>query len=521
MNNIQKTFWLLILVLFGRQVILPQENDISLTASDFEFNYSSTSIHQIIGHDIANFYVIKHQLNQYYLEKLDNDLNLLKEEPIKLHEGLKTYTFETIVHFHDELYIFISKRRFKNITLYYQKIDKSTLLPSTEKIEITTMEFIKGNWSDFHFALSKKETKLLIACPTKVNLSKVQFNEYFVFDKGLKLLWKRKDSFEYTRQGPQESEYLVDEHGNVSILSVLKRENPLDLFRSVKNIYILFRIINEGQDFYQYPLTYENRYIRGVKIVAADNGDLVCVGMYSEMYNSGVRGTFFFKIDPVNGQIYDHRMQDFNSQFLEQLAEINEPIISGEELIEYVATDLLLRDNDRIILIAEQFFNQTYNTYNNILLTCFNPDGSIYWNQVIPKQQSYDIRHLQNSETEPQYYREYIRNTGILDLYNEHYCSYALIAPIDKNELVFVFNDHIKNLQERKRMKSFGNPRRSYISAVKVDEYGNLSKQILTKWKRKKAFPKPMRYYDTLYDSIVIPAFRGRKYNYYKVVAEL
>jgi len=41
------------------------------------------------------------------------------------------------------------------------------------------------------------------------------------------------------------------------------------------------------------------------------------------------------------------------------------------------------------------------------------------------------------------------------------------------------------------------------------------------KWKKKALFPEPIRYYDTLYNTIIIPAFKGRKYNYYKITAKL
>jgi hypothetical protein len=92
-----------------------------------------------------------------------------------------------------------------DITLYYQKLDKDNLKPLSDLIEITTIKNINGNWADFHFALSKEETKLLIACRTKLVWSGAQFNEFYVFGEKLELLWKRKDAMEFHGQGPRDT----------------------------------------------------------------------------------------------------------------------------------------------------------------------------------------------------------------------------------------------------------------------------------------------------------------------------
>ncbi|MFO7655631.1 MAG: hypothetical protein R6W78_01045 [Bacteroidales bacterium] len=484
-----------------------------------EFNYSSTSLHKIIGHDSDNYYVLKYYSNQYHLEKLDKDLNLLLEEPIILFEGLKSYDFETVVHFHNELYVFASKLRFNNITLYYQKIDKSNLQAATELIELTTLKFIKGNWADFHFALSQRETKLMVACRTKVQWSKVQFNEYYVLGKNMELIWKRNDSFEYSGQGPRDNKYNVDEQGNISILSLLRDESIFSLFSDVKNVYTIYRYTDNGSYFQEYPITIKDKYIRGIKIFGNDQGELVCAGLYSELFRAGVRGTFFFKILPGDGNIYYNYLNEFSDDLLEQLAETKEPTIAKEELIQYLMTDLVQRDNGKIFLVAEQLFEQTYETYNNLIVTCYDTLGQVYWTRVIKKKQDFNINSLTPLKIEPTDYRDYVIETGSLDMYLENYCSYALMAPLDENDIYIFFNEDIRNLDNPNRYINFNRPRKSYIRGVRIDEYGNISDHPVIKWKKRALYPEPMRFYDTLGNTIVIPAFKGRKYNYYKITA--
>jgi hypothetical protein len=516
-NMADKIIFLLIAAILWP--VSARSQPIEITASEPDFNQGSTTIHRIFGHDAENYFVLKYYGGQYHIEKLDHNLNFIREEPLKLYEGLKTYDLENIVHFHGELYLFASHRRFAETDLLCRKIDKETLLPASEFFILATVKFIRGNWPDFHFALSRRETKLMVACQIKLNWERVLHNEFYVFDKGLELLWTRKDYYEFTGQGPRESKFIVDEVGNVSILSLTRRESILSLFQDIKNSYVIHRYSNEGKVFYAYPLTLEDRYIRGVRIVGGEHGELICAGLYSDLFRAGVGGTFFFKIDPESGIIYDNRSEPFSAEMLSILTDLKEPMMTDTELMKYRLTDLVLRENGSVMLIAEQLFEQNYNTYNNIIVTCFDTTGQVYWSRVVPKRQDFDIRYLAQYEEEVGDYRDFIRETGTIHEYVENYCSYALIAPLNGNDITLVFNDHIRNLEPDKKSRSFSNPRKSYLAAVHISESGAVSKYTLQPWKRKALFPEPIRFYDTLYDTIIIPAFRGRKFNYYKITA--
>jgi len=74
---------------------------------------------------------------------------------------------------------------------------------------------------------------------------------------------EQEDYFEFSGQGPRENIYLVDEQGNISILSLIKRESIISLFQDIKNSYTIHRYTNDGATFREYPMALENRYIRG------------------------------------------------------------------------------------------------------------------------------------------------------------------------------------------------------------------------------------------------------------------
>lgn len=497
----------------------PQEFEVS--ASKPDVNNGTTHLHKIIGHDKDHYYVIKFYGTQYFLEKLDNELNPVIEEPIKLFRGIKTYQLETVVHFHNELYVFVSRARIDDITLYYLRISKDNLQPVSELTEVAKIKNIKGAWADFHFALSRHETKLMVACRTKLSWSGAQFNEIFVFDKGLEVVWKRKDSFEFAGPGPRDNMYIVDETGNVSVLSLLKREWLISLVRKIKNLYNIYSYTHNGEMFKEYPVTITDRFIRGVRIIAGDQGELICTGLYSDLLRKGVRGSFFFRIDPITGNVVDYNLNEFDDAFISQLSKMKEPLIAQEELISYVITDVVLRENNKIIMIAEQVFNQPYDTYNNLIITCFDNNGQVYWTQVVEKHQDFHFRPDTARYVELSDYRDYIMNTGFLEQGAVNYCSYALMAPLDKSAIIIFYNDNIRNLEQPGEKGNFRRPKKSYILAVTIDEYGNISRNPLVPWKKKASFPEPIRFYDTLHETIVIPAFRYRRFNYYKITAHL
>jgi hypothetical protein len=358
----------------------------------------------------------------------------------------------------------------------------------------------------------------MVACRTKLSWSHAQFNELYVFGEDFNLLWKRKDSFEFKGVGPRDNMYMVDEMGNVSVLSLLKRESIISLIRDYRNLYSIYRYSNEGNEFKEYPVTLDDQYIRGIRIIAGENGDIVCAGLYSDMFKTGVRGTFFFKIDGTTGLVNDRHVNPFDEAVLTELAGLKEPIIRDEELISYVISDIVLRADGKVILISEQVFHQSYNTFNNLIVTNLDLNGGVYWTRVIPKRQNFNMNN-EIADVDLLEYRDFIMATGYIEPNEDNLCSYALMAPLDGSGIVLFYNDDIRNMDQTQEYRPFSRPKKSYLLAVAIDEFGNITKTPLIPWKKKALFPAPIRFYDTLHETIVIPAFRNRSINYYRITA--
>ena len=238
-----------------------------------------------------------------------------------------------------------------------------------------------------------------------------------------------------------------------------------------------------------------------------------------DLLYTGIKGTFFYKIDAETGRIYDNSLNPYDEALMSQLAAMKEPMRNDEELVYYFITDMVLRENGRIMMIAEQVFVQNYDTYNNLIVTSFESNGQVYWNRLIEKNQDYNFSNRSKEQIELSNDRDYIMTTGFISQGFQNFCSYALMAPIDGSGIIVFYNDDIRNRDGGQERINFNRPKKSYILAVAIDEYGNLTRKPLTEWKKKALFPEPIRFYDNLHETIVIPAFRGRKYNYYRITA--
>jgi hypothetical protein len=118
---------------------------------------------------------------------------------------------------------------------------------------------------------------------------------------------------------------------------------------------------------------------------------------------------------------------------------------------------------------------------------------------------------------EPEDIREFLVNSGAIGDYNTNYCSYALLAPVDESKMFLVYNESIKNItKKKKKYYNFNNPKKSYVAVVEITENGQVNKKTVLPWKRKALFPKPLHYYEQKTDELIIPAYRNRKYKFYK-----
>jgi len=474
-----------------------QENlrGVELTWGSQENVPSSYVMPEISGHDASGFYVLSYD-HRWAIEHYDADLNHTAKEYLTMHDRLRTRKVEALIHFHDVLYLFTSEERFNNIVLYVETIDKKSLQQNRD-IKIFKQIYNMSGWvADFGFRLSEKESKLLIYNKIVAFWQKYQVLEWGVYGPGLEEIWEKRDEIDYTRVPRDEFEMLVDEKGNAFFINNYWDPKWFEIFAPQKNIYQIVARTNNGENENKYYADFQGKYIRGIGIESDNNNNLVCSGFYSPAHlREKIDGIFFFNIDLASGSIQDRKFHEFDRFFLTEA--MGERIGNRyDELIFFSLDYLVRRANGNYILAAQQIYNQSYDTYNNIILVCLSPDGEILWDRTIKKSQNHNFDEQFN------------------------YASYCMLAPYDLTKVDIVYNEHLQNLKppEDKKYKSFGYNGKAYLNHVEVGEFGEIAESaIYLKTKKRMQTPLPVLYYDMKNTEMVIPSLRFRKLKFLKL----
>ena len=147
-------------------------------------------------------------------------------------------------------------------------------------------------------------------------------------------------------------------------------------------------------------------------------------------------------------------------------------------------------------MLAENEFDQHYDTYQNIIAASFSPGGNLNWKSVIPKRQ------------------------GIDPYSSFNYSSYSVHAPWYTDKIYLVFNDDDKNEEwpPENGIKPFHPNDRANLKAIGIGPSGEISSSIIyRKTKKRMKTPIPLQYYDMLNKQMVIPSMRLKRYNYLKI----
>jgi hypothetical protein len=464
----------------GRVHIITGGKNIASRTSEYE---------KIIGYDETGFYVLRKEF-RFVLEHYDNDLNLTKKAYPKLFQGLTTFELEYAILFHGELYLFTSTQYFKKKVLYVETVNKITMEQNGDRRVFAEFPNFSGNWADFYFVLSKRQQKLMVCGQILAFWKKSVIQEIYVLDRELKTDWHTKKTLLFDNRIPSEMKFHLDDGGNVYLLGQTYQVGLFNFDLDQKNQFVIISYTNKGTSINKYYIKLTGKFIRELLMETGNDNNLFCAGLYSERARYGVSGVVCFTVDNSINQITGQ-----NFVYLDP-GESRNILMPAEEskriLVSHKANYLEVRKNGNFILGAEQQIDQSYDNFNEILLFCFRPNGTLAWRQTIYKKQTYN---------DP-------------DEYN--YCSYALFAPLDENRIEILYNDNAKNYigEKNTRLKTFHTSTKSYLVQVEVNEYGQSGIHIIKSRHRRDPTPYVLGFYDTRKNAIIILNKKHIKYSF-------
>ncbi|MEL6925905.1 MAG: hypothetical protein AAFO94_17820, partial [Bacteroidota bacterium] len=328
-------------------------------------------------------------------------------------------------------------------------------------------------------------------------------------------------------------EYRVDNEGNVYLVGVIYQDRNRTRRQGLPTYqYNVLTYTNGGGEAEEYKIDLSGKFITDLTLRPDNNGELICAGFFSERNSYSIKGTFFFRLDPIKKEMYNKNLKEFEFEFLTEYmsrgetsrARRREGRGNGPELYRYSLDDLILRSDGGAVLVAEQYFVQEvfrdqymnggfygsrlynpyglgfnngnrydrYYNYNDIIVVNINAEGGIDWTTRIPKRQ------------------ETFNDGG-------YFSSYAMSIVQDK--LFFIFNDNGRNFDPSKnenRLYAF-NGKYSVIAVTEVNTDGSAQTYPLFSNRDAEVVTRPKICKQIGRRSMIVYGERGRKFRFANV----
>ncbi len=459
---------------------------------------SKNSADAVIGSDGEFTYILKRRKG-YSIDKVDENLNLIKNVELKLkHKGVDL-TFEEILMFNNKIFLVTSvkDKRKKIKSLFYQTINITLLNTDSDPIKLSEINYDGGshrNSGSFGFKTSEDESKLLIFYILPHDKGEKEKFGFHVYDNRLGEIWSRNIELPYAEELFKIEHYNIDNTGNIYVLGKLYKEKAKNSRRGKPNYeYRLVSYVQNQEKRIEYKIALPNVFLRDMNVVPLVNGDFRCIGFYSEKSSFNVKGSYVLKIDGKTKEILSSNTYEFTLDFItqnmtaRQTKKAKKKKAKGKdvEFYEYDIKDIVVKEDGGIIMIAEQYFIQVvthtttnanggttttttyYYNYNDIIAVSISAEEEIEWARKIPKTQV-------------------TANDG------GFYSSYYFKVIGDK--MYFLYNDNKENLKMVRagKVANFNKGKKSSVTVcVSMDFEGNIQKTKLFSFEATEVLVRP------------------------------
>ncbi len=370
-----------------------------------------------------------------------------------------------------------SENRF---TYFTTLINMDGTLKKPQKISSLTWKDKDDKPAGTTWLMSEDTTKLLLATyaddndaslKTRVNIA--------VHSNSLEKIWSKNVALPYDQDRFVFDSWTVDNSGNVYLLCKIYDENTkkldIKIGRSERPYRIkVLRFDQTATKPKEFNVDIGGKFATDVSFKLTSQGDLNCVGFYSDDRKMIAQGFFFTRLDRETGAPATTSKKAFDEKNLPLLSTGKDK--SGDEGLSstFKFNHVIARKDGSTVVTAENTFVRsstsyntggfggvginsanatTYNVYYNldIFVVSISPAGDIEWVRSIPKSQVYSRTNLFNS--------------------------YALMATAD--DLYFLYTDSEANiarpLTEKPRM--FDALKGAAAALVTIDRAGNMTRK--------------------------------------------
>lgn len=409
-------------------------------------------VNKIMPLNGVDFFSIRYQggtvLGGNYLGHHAN-FSLVKTGKIKSSVSNSTAIIEFVSMVNGSPYVFLSDRVGDKKILYAQKYD-TACIPVDDPIKLSEFEVVNNGWKskgDFNLLFSKSKNFFCVEFDIPGNREDNEHFGYKVFTSDFEVISQGEYSLPYLKSEAIISKRYLSNTGDyflsVKVFDDVEKKGLFKESRSVAKV-VLMQVTTDGLE--EYTIDLEGKKINELTFSSDNNRILTFSGLYGDKVkgSNGVKGVFYFRLNFDSKEVLDDGFKDFDKGFItedwtdREKDRADKEELKGKgspELSNYDIRDMVTLSDGSIIGMLEQFFVNSvtytdprgysrttyYYNYNDVIVYKINPEGDFEWLKKIPKTQ----------------------------ITTNDYGYYSSVATfVSSSNLVFFFNDHIKNYNE-------------------------------------------------------------------------
>lgn len=495
--SIKSLFLILFLSYFALGINAQQKfNGVNVVFGDKVETDKGVEDYDIIGSDDSGTYVEKVLTLTFgfttFLEHYDNALNKTKSVVLEL--GKNTYPTDYILS--NGKLIFLSSnvdKKLKQKILVAQTIEKNTLKINEDGKKIATVNYTGKDYFKIRFqkVVSPDSSKILIYYNTPNKKEDKTHMTFKMYDEQLNELWQKEITLPYKSELLETQKYLVDNTGNVHILTRLvekvKKVNN-EFSNDVNFDYKILSYLDNGATYKEHTIELDGKFLYNMVISLDNNQNVVCASVYSTILDSykEKNGWCFFKIDKNTKEISVKKhvefAEDIATRYISSKKNSDKKKEGKGVVYDFKVHDIISLSDGNLLLNIEQFYTSSHvtsydvstsNYYHDVIAINLNSEGETNWIKKIQKRQysqNPDIVSIFVSEIKGKTY--YIFNDNKENLSSNNGEPFPYNESFDDNQVVTILELEKDGTQKRKVLFNNGDihHRTSFSSSIQISK---------------------------------------------------
>lgn len=533
------------IVLFMGLMQLSAQNKldkVSLTYGE-ELADDGQKIVKIVGETSTKIYALALKKDDYFLKMFDTkSMKLLSSKPIVIPEKEgKEVDFEDIFLLNGKLYVVgsVYDKKDKIFNLVGTPISEDGVLSKNGTMLFKAEVAKKSQRGEFYFKVSTDEGALLVMHTALFSKEDAVKYEIKLFDDQLNTIFGNVEKVSFDDASKKDYEFTISDFElnfqddvflvvNESYRDSKKKEH-IDKFQ----ILAFKKASNYAKEVINMDV--KGNEIINCKMISTIKNTLQLVGFYSSLRDNGkankeLKGVFNATIDLASNSKPSIKFNEFDyATKVKLLGERKakrgkdvKPLYNIHTIVEKNDGGLIILSEYQLVVVGQSsgigplgFTPVTY-IKNEIIVTCLNPDGSLQWSNVIPKEQTAAITTMSMNL----FFSGGNSNFSVGGSISIPLAQlgkgpeYLGAIPIYKNGVLSVIiNDNVKNkgITDIEEIKSMGNYNNAVPSMFVFDDKGNVTRKDPEEAIKNELVLRPGVYYRKSSNEYIVYSSRKKK----------